>query len=165
MNCGRVATIPAKMMIETPLPTPFCVISSPIQTRRTVPAIIVMITASVGINDELIVRALARFDARVPDAKDIRDVIEHFDDYARGKGKLQKSERLDHPWLDLETRHENGVLRDVEVIVGDELRLSISGAFDALRTLVDEVMPVIDHEAPRYDAPPHPIRGAHPVIG
>ena len=34
------ATMPPKMMIETPLPMPFSVINSPIQTRNIVPAVI-----------------------------------------------------------------------------------------------------------------------------
>lgn len=34
--------------------------------------------------------ALADFDSKVPRAVDVRDIIEHFDDYDRGAGKLQK---------------------------------------------------------------------------
>ena len=34
--------------------------------------------------------AFANFDAAVPNAKDVRDIIEHFDDYERGRGDLQK---------------------------------------------------------------------------
>ena len=48
INCGRPAMIPAKMMMEMPLPTPFSLISSPSQTRNIVPAVIVMIAESVG---------------------------------------------------------------------------------------------------------------------
>lgn len=33
--------------------------------------------------------AIALFDAQLPDAKDARDVLEHFDDYAQGRGRLQ----------------------------------------------------------------------------
>jgi predicted RNA-binding Zn ribbon-like protein len=35
------------------------------------------------------------FDEAVPAAKDARDVIEHFDEYARGEGKLAKQARED----------------------------------------------------------------------
>ena len=48
MNCGKPATMPAKMMIEMPLPMPFSLMSSPIQTRNIVPAVIVMMAESVG---------------------------------------------------------------------------------------------------------------------
>src|SRR5437870_3380243 len=48
MVWGRADTMPAKIMIETPLPIPFWVISSPIQTSRIVPAVIDEIMASVS---------------------------------------------------------------------------------------------------------------------
>ena len=53
---GTRAMMPAKMMIETPLPMPFSVISSPSQIRNIVPAAVVMRNASVGRT----VRALKR---------------------------------------------------------------------------------------------------------
>ena len=40
-NPGMPATMPPKMMTEMPLPMPFSVISSPIHTRNSVPAVIV----------------------------------------------------------------------------------------------------------------------------
>ena len=43
---GIDATIPPKMMIETPLPIPNSVISSPIQTRSNVPAAMAMRVAT-----------------------------------------------------------------------------------------------------------------------
>jgi hypothetical protein len=36
-------------------------------------------------------RALNEFERKVPHAVDLRDVLDHFDDYARGKGELQKT--------------------------------------------------------------------------
>src|SRR5713226_2228449 len=36
---GRRAMMPPKMMIETPCPTPYCVVSSPIHTNSNVPAV------------------------------------------------------------------------------------------------------------------------------
>ena len=47
-SVGRPATMPPKMISEMPLPMPFSVISSPIQTRNIVPAVIEMTAASVG---------------------------------------------------------------------------------------------------------------------
>lgn len=47
---GRPDTIPPKMMTDTPLPMPFSVISSPIQTRNTVPAVMENSMARVGSN-------------------------------------------------------------------------------------------------------------------
>jgi hypothetical protein len=46
-----------------------------------------------GINErerDRLDHAIAAFDAAVPDAKPGRDILEHFDDYARGMGKLQR---------------------------------------------------------------------------
>ena len=40
MFCGALATMPPKMMIETPLPMPLSVISSPSHTASIVPAVI-----------------------------------------------------------------------------------------------------------------------------
>ena len=40
--------MPAKIMIETPFPTPYSVISSPNQTKNIVPAVIEIIIATVG---------------------------------------------------------------------------------------------------------------------
>jgi hypothetical protein len=48
MELGRDATIPPKMMIETPFPIPNSVMSSPIQTSSMVPAVIVSKVAIVG---------------------------------------------------------------------------------------------------------------------
>jgi hypothetical protein len=44
---GNEATIPPKMMIETPLPIPNSVMSSPIQTSKMVPAVMVSNVAMV----------------------------------------------------------------------------------------------------------------------
>ncbi len=48
------ATMPPKMMIETPLPMPFSVINSPIQTSNIVPAVIDDRMATVGRNVSLV---------------------------------------------------------------------------------------------------------------
>ena len=47
-SCGSRDTIPTKIMIDTPLPMPFSVISSPSHTRKIVPAVMEMIIASEG---------------------------------------------------------------------------------------------------------------------
>ena len=44
---GKRAMMPPKMMIETPWPTPYWVISSPIHTSSIVPAVIEIMIASV----------------------------------------------------------------------------------------------------------------------
>ena len=44
---GNLATIPAKISSEIPLPTPYCVIFSPSHTRVIVPAVTVSIEMSV----------------------------------------------------------------------------------------------------------------------
>ena len=36
-------------------------------------------------------RAIAAFESDLPDGKDVRDIIEHFDDYRLGIGRLQKA--------------------------------------------------------------------------
>ena len=46
--CGKPATIPPKIIIDTPLPIPLSVINSPIQTRKIVPATSDTIMAIVG---------------------------------------------------------------------------------------------------------------------
>ena len=40
-------------------------------------------------------REAKAFDVAVPSAKDARDILEHFDDYARGEGKLAKKAMQD----------------------------------------------------------------------
>ena len=45
---GKLATIPPKMISESPFPTPFSVISSPSQIRNMVPAVREMTAESVG---------------------------------------------------------------------------------------------------------------------
>ena len=42
-----------------------------------------------GLQRDAIEQALSEFDAAFPTAKDIRDVLDRFDDYALGHGKLQ----------------------------------------------------------------------------
>jgi hypothetical protein len=38
-------------------------------------------------------RALAAFDSAVVDAREVRDILTHFDEYQRGKGNLQRQDR------------------------------------------------------------------------
>ena len=45
---GKLAMMPAKMIREMPLPTPFSVMSSPSQMRNMVPAVMVMMAEMVG---------------------------------------------------------------------------------------------------------------------
>jgi hypothetical protein len=43
----------------------------------------------------LLRRAIREFEAAVPGAKGARDILEHFDEYARGEGKLVKEAMRD----------------------------------------------------------------------
>lgn len=43
-----------------------------------------------GSSRELLDREIEEFDVAVPGAKSVRDILEHFDDYARGEGRLQR---------------------------------------------------------------------------
>jgi hypothetical protein len=38
-------------------------------------------------------RAIADFENALPDVKNARDVLEHFDDYTKGEGRLQQAEK------------------------------------------------------------------------
>ena len=51
-SVGSRATMPAKMMSEMPLPTPFSVINSPSHMANTVPAVSEIRTVRVGNQDE-----------------------------------------------------------------------------------------------------------------
>ncbi len=50
---GKLARMPAKMISEMPLPTPFSVISSPSQIRNMVPAVMVIKAEMVGNHSSL----------------------------------------------------------------------------------------------------------------
>ena len=48
---------------------------------------------STGEDRQKISRAITDFETALPDAKDARDVLEHFDDYAKGTGYMQKAQK------------------------------------------------------------------------
>lgn len=58
------------------------------QTIRAAQLIAQDLTDKSSPNAEAAREAIERFEARVPDAKNARDVLNHFDDYARGIGNL-----------------------------------------------------------------------------
>jgi hypothetical protein len=41
-----------------------------------------------------IANAVTGFEARLPHGKDVRDILEHFDDYRLGQGRLQKKDKM-----------------------------------------------------------------------
>lgn len=75
--------------------------------------------------------ALDRFEANVPDWKNVRDVAEHFDEYMFGKGRLQADGvRTDPAYL---TRAAPGEL----LLTIGELELDVGTAVRELDTLVE----------------------------
>jgi hypothetical protein len=77
--------------------------------------------------DGALEQELATFERAVPRFKDVRDVLEHFDDYDRGVGKLQRPGdpiQIDaHPVVDGSTLYLRGV------------RLELYSSLDAARAL------------------------------
>jgi hypothetical protein len=53
---------------------------------------------AVHTGDEIIAAGLARFRENVPDAKDLRDVLEHLDEYAVGQGHRERTGAQGHWW-------------------------------------------------------------------
>jgi hypothetical protein len=76
-------------------------------------------------------RSMQIFHAMVPDARAIRDVVSHFDEYVVGTGRLQKSGRVGHPLAVGFIRHGENLL----ILVGG-LELPVKTAHVAARQLV-----------------------------
>ncbi len=57
-------------------------------------------SANDTIRDKNVAKALDEFDMKVPDIKDLRDIAEHFDEYDKDVGKLNKKGSLtsESPW-------------------------------------------------------------------
>lgn len=79
-------------------------------------------------------RALNRFKAAVPAWLDLRDVVEHFDDYERGKGNLQESGRMGSL---LEWFEYDGTTRRLVI---PPHSLDIAAAMDAADSLAQECL-------------------------
>ena len=82
-------------------------------------------------------RALVAFDEALPTAKDLRDVLDHFDDYALGRGKLQDSKR---PWPLIEWYEESTDTYRLNIGVGGKLlAVEVGAASQASDALLDSV--------------------------
>jgi hypothetical protein len=91
--------------------------------------------------------ALDHFNGAVPHARAMRNVLEHFDDYESGTGKLQRKRK----------RGEAGLLRwyenDAEryslvfVVAGTQLRLDVGAAQEAAEQLAGGILAAL-HGAP-----------------
>lgn len=98
-----------------------------------------------GDHRERVARAVARFRAAVPDAKNARDVLDHFDDYARGIGDLahpgvKRGER--QPSVEAASKfvifYEKSAPGHFVLHFGD-LTIDIAGAREATDQLFDEI--------------------------
>jgi hypothetical protein len=89
------------------------------------------------ISSEEIGEAISRFDANVPNAIDIRDVLVHFDDYELGKGRIQNEARkrncvVPYFWTWYQRTADNYVLR-----LGDSFQLDIEAATERALELAE----------------------------
>jgi hypothetical protein len=65
----------------------------------------------IATKDALLRKALEQFQVNVPDAKDPRDILSHFDAYQAGTGKLQKKGRMGELVIYLEAGENRRWLR------------------------------------------------------
>ena len=83
--------------------------------------------------------ALDAFNRRVPRVKDVRDVLEHFDEYRRGKGRLQRASPFE---LSIDVVHRG---TDVGLRLGGGLEIVANDLFEAVLELAvavcDELRP------------------------
>jgi hypothetical protein len=98
---------------------------------------------------EAVLRAMAEFDAAVPRAKDARDVLDHFDDYARGIGLLSHPGVRDPKRREMMSSAEAASQFTIFYERGDEdhyilhigdIAIDIAQARDAANRLADEVL-------------------------
>lgn len=96
-------------------------------------------------NDSELGTAIKRFESRASDYKNVRDILEHWDAYMQGRGRLQKAEEVPR-WLNIGRKwtnmHVSGK-RDHLVMVGP-FELSVETSFDALRDVVRATCAVAD---------------------
>lgn len=95
-------------------------------------------SANRKINSEEISKALEKFDMRIPDVKDLRDISEHFDDYDNGNGRLQKQNKL------LNTSPSMGWGEEDASMNYGGRRITIISARNSARRLHDIVMRVLE---------------------
>lgn len=124
--------------------------------------------------------ALAEFHHAVPAAKELRDVLEHFDRYWLGLGDLQhpsrprrarRAEEASDPWKDHRRRHAppgsfgfqvwrtNGSF----VIAAGELTVDVVSASDSARTLAERVRETLGPATDRGGQKPNMFRSTSPA--
>jgi UDP-N-acetylmuramoylalanine-D-glutamate ligase len=89
---------------------------------------------------ERISRAIVEFDDAIPHAMDVRNILDHFDEYESGTGRLQNEgdTGLIEWYEDVGTTYQL-----VFVVGGQERRLDVGAARDAARRLAGEVLAAI----------------------
>lgn len=95
--------------------------------------------------------ALAEFDRALPGAKEARDVLEHFDDYARGTGVLQRYQQAPERFpVAVDVRAAAGGGRRMVLCVG-EFTVPIADAATAACLLMAD-MHAAAHPDPAYSS-------------
>jgi len=89
-------------------------------------------------------REIERFEERVPRAQDVRDVLEHFDEYLQGTGKLQRQGKISNPTT-FYVRYEDEFL----LHLADDLELDVQSAAHAASHLADAVASLLTGQATR----------------
>lgn len=98
-------------------------------------------------------QALGAFDSAVPGAVKVRDVLEHFDDYERGKGRLQESGDLGD-YQPAYARHEDQFV--VQVAQGSSL--DVQSSCHAARRMVQAIQVALVGMSEDVITPPIPDR-------
>lgn len=78
--------------------------------------------------------ALRAFRKSVPAAVDIRDMLEHFDEYVMGTGKLQRQSHVDPDWRVFASGDISSTTRRLHI---DKFVLELPAAHEALITLAN----------------------------
>lgn len=84
-------------------------------------------------------KAISEFDSAVPRAREVRDIIEHFDEYERGRGDLQKNGSMKSP-LEYTARFEEEYL----LALADTHKLDARSAKEATVRLAEAVLGILD---------------------
>ena len=103
--------------------------------------------------DPLLDAAIADFESTVPGARSVRNVLEHFDEYAARRRRLHRSRRItggEHVFYERTT--------DRYVLYVADLAFDVDTAADAARDLAEATLKAIDrliaHEAPKRHGDP-----------
>jgi hypothetical protein len=95
-----------------------------------------------------IATALAGFESRLPHGKDVRDVLEHFDDYRLGQGHLQKKDEMGDL---LQWTEDDGT--GPVLVIGGRYRLPGATAAAAAGWLANEVAQTFHDECATSQSP------------